>query len=101
MNVCIGQLINDARDLVLRLKERETNLDSVVVQSNTLAKRVDAIQKVTGNPISSEAKCVPFSLLSFKRKKIESDFVKLNEKANYKSKAAVLSNIQRENRVVK
>jgi hypothetical protein len=47
MNVCIGQLISDAKDLVTRLKERETNLDSVVVQSNTLAKRVDAIQKVS------------------------------------------------------
>ncbi len=49
MNVCIGQLINDAKDLVTRLKERETNLDSVVVQSNTLAKRVDAIQQVSAS----------------------------------------------------
>ena len=47
MSICMGQLINDAKDLVSRLKDRENNLDQVVVQSNALAKRVDAIQQVT------------------------------------------------------
>ena len=46
MNVSVGQLINDAKDLINRLKERESNLDQVVLQSNALAKRVDAIQQV-------------------------------------------------------
>jgi hypothetical protein len=46
MNVSVSQLINDAKELINRLKERETNLDQVVLQSNALAKRVDAIQQV-------------------------------------------------------
>ena len=46
MNVSVGQLINDAKDLINRLKDRESNLDQVVLQSNALAKRVDAIQQV-------------------------------------------------------
>ena len=43
------QLINDAKELVNRLKERESSLDQVVVQSNALVKRVDAIQQVAFN----------------------------------------------------
>jgi vacuolar-type H+-ATPase subunit I/STV1 len=73
----MGQLINDAKDLVNRLKERETNLDQVVTQSNALAKRVDAIQQ------------------------LENEFIKFNEKAHHKSKEAVLSNIQKENKIIK
>ncbi len=42
----MGQLVNDAKELVNRLKEREKNVDKVVNQSNALAKRVDAIQQV-------------------------------------------------------
>ena len=42
----MGQLVNDAKELVMRLKEREKNVDQVVVQSNALAKKVDAIQQV-------------------------------------------------------
>ena len=42
----MGQLVNDAKDLVMRLKEREKNVDTVVTQSNALAKKVDAIQQV-------------------------------------------------------
>ena len=42
----MGQLVNDAKDLVNRLKEREKNVDQVVIQSNALAKKVDAIQQV-------------------------------------------------------
>jgi hypothetical protein len=46
MNVTMGQLVNDAKELVMRLKEREKNVDQVVIQSNALAKKVDAIQQV-------------------------------------------------------
>ena len=46
MSVSMGQLVNDAKDLVMRLKEREKNVDTVVTQSNALAKKVDAIQQV-------------------------------------------------------
>ena len=46
MNVSMGQLVNDAKQLVMRLKEREKNVDQVVIQSNALAKKVDAIQQV-------------------------------------------------------
>lgn len=46
MNVSMGQLVNDAKELVMRLKEREKNVDQVVIQSNALAKKVDAIQQV-------------------------------------------------------
>lgn len=46
MSVSMGQLVNDAKDLVNRLKEREKNVDQVVIQSNALAKKVDAIQQV-------------------------------------------------------
>ena len=42
----MGQLVNDAKELVMRLKEREKNVDQVVIQSNALAKKVDAIQQV-------------------------------------------------------
>ncbi len=42
----MGQLVNDAKELVMRLKEREKNVDQVVLQSNALAKKVDAIQQV-------------------------------------------------------
>ncbi len=101
MNVCIGQLISDAKDLVTRLKERETNLDSVVVQSNTLAKRVDAIQKVSTLQPNGQTFTTRFFFYCMWSEKLESDFVKLNEKANYKSKNAVLTNIQKENRVLK
>lgn len=46
MNVSMGQLVNDAKELVMRLKEREKSVDQVVIQSNALAKKVDAIQQV-------------------------------------------------------
>ncbi len=46
MNVSMGQLVNDAKELVMRLKEREKNVDQVVVQSNALANKVNAIQQV-------------------------------------------------------
>lgn len=109
MNVSVGQLINDAKDLVTRLKERETNLDQVVVQSNALAKRVDAIQQVYPPPPRIHLVLILTSftlplitrfnnLLFFK---LENEFIKFNEKANHKSKATVLSNIQKENRVIK
>lgn len=49
MNVTMGQLVNDAKELVMRLKEREKNVDQVVIQSNALAKKVDAIQQVVYN----------------------------------------------------
>ncbi len=42
----MGQLVNDAKELVMRLKEREKNVDQVVVQSNALANKVNAIQQV-------------------------------------------------------
>ena len=42
----MGQLVNDAKELVMRLKEREKSVDQVVIQSNALAKKVDAIQQV-------------------------------------------------------
>ena len=42
----MGQLVNDANELVMRLKEREKNVDQVVVQSNALANKVNAIQQV-------------------------------------------------------
>ncbi len=42
----MGQLVNDAKELVARLKEREKSVDQVVLQSNALAKKVDAIQQV-------------------------------------------------------
>lgn len=45
----MGQLVNDAKELVMRLKEREKNVDQVVIQSNALAKKVDAIQQVCLN----------------------------------------------------
>ena len=47
MSVSVGQLVSDAKELVMRLKEREKSLDHVVLQSNALAKKVDAIQQVT------------------------------------------------------
>ena len=50
MNISMGQLVNDARDLVARLKEREKNVDQVVSQSNALAKKFDAIQQVIPKP---------------------------------------------------
>lgn len=46
MNISIGKIVNDAKDLVERLKEREKNIDQVIAHSNTLAKKVDAIQQV-------------------------------------------------------
>lgn len=47
MNVSMGQLVNDAKELVIRLKEREKSVDQVVIQSNALSKKVDSIQQVT------------------------------------------------------
>lgn len=73
----MGQLVNDAKELVMRLKEREKNVDHVVVQSNALAKKVDAIQQ------------------------LETELTNINEKANHRSKVAVLSSIQKENKVIK
>jgi len=73
----MGQLVNDAKELVMRLKEREKNVDQVVIQSNALAKKVDAIQQ------------------------LENELINLNEKANHRSKVAVLSSIQKENKVIK
>lgn len=43
----MGQLVNDAKELVMRLKEREKSVDQVVIQSNALAKKVDALQQVS------------------------------------------------------
>lgn len=77
MNVSMGQLVNDAKELVMRLKEREKNVDQVVVQSNALSKKVDAIQQ------------------------LENEFIGINETANHRSKVAVLSSIQKENKVIK
>ncbi len=77
MNVSMGQLVNDAKELVMRLKEREKSVDQVVVQSNALAKKVDAIQQ------------------------LETELITINEKANHRSKVAVLSSIQKENKVIK
>ncbi|RNA15806.1 FGFR1 oncogene partner 2 [Brachionus plicatilis] len=77
MSVSMGQLVNDAKELVMRLKEREKNVDQVVVQSNALAKKVDAIQQ------------------------LENEFINLNEKGNHRSKVDVLSSIQKENKVIK
>jgi predicted exporter len=76
MSVSMGQLVNDAKELVNRLKEREKNVDKVVNQSNALAKRVDAIQQ------------------------FDNELMNLNEKANHRSKVAVLSSIQKENKVI-
>ncbi len=47
----MGQLVNDAKELVMRLKEREKNVDQVVIQSNALAKKVDAIQQVNARKL--------------------------------------------------
>lgn len=77
MNVSMGQLVNDAKELVMRLKEREKNVDQVVVQSNALSKKVDSIQQ------------------------LENEFIGINETANHRSKVAVLSSIQKENKVIK
>ena len=46
MNVSMSQLVSDAKELVMRLKEREKSVDQVVIKSNALAKKVDAIQQV-------------------------------------------------------
>lgn len=46
MNVSPSQLIDTAKELVARLKEREKSVDQAVLQSNALAKKVDAIQQV-------------------------------------------------------
>lgn len=73
----MGQLVNDAKELVMRLKEREKNVDQVVVQSNALSKKVDSIQQ------------------------LENEFIGINETANHRSKVAVLSSIQKENKVIK
>jgi hypothetical protein len=73
----MGQLVNDAKELVMRLKEREKNVDQVVIQSNALSKKVDSIQQ------------------------LENEFVNINETANHRSKVAVLSSIQKENKVIK
>lgn len=77
MSVSMGQLVNDAKDLVMRLKEREKNVDQVVIQSNALAKKVDSIQQ------------------------LENELMNLNEKSSHRSKVAVLSSIQKENKVIK
>jgi hypothetical protein len=77
MNISMGKLVNDAKDLVERLKEREKNVDQVVTQSNALAKKVDAIQQ------------------------LENYLMNLNERANHRSKVDVLSSIQKENKVIK
>ncbi|CAF0888358.1 unnamed protein product [Brachionus calyciflorus] len=77
MSVSMGQLVNDAKELVMRLKEREKSVDQVVIQSNALAKKVDAIQQ------------------------LENELINLNEKGNHRSKVAVLSSIQKENKVIK
>ena len=47
MNISMSSLVSDAKELVMRLKEREKNVDQVVIQSNALAKKVDAIQQVS------------------------------------------------------
>lgn len=77
MNISMSSLVSDAKELVMRLKEREKNVDQVVIQSNALAKKVDAIQQ------------------------LENELLNLNEKANHRSKVAVLSSIQKENKVIK
>jgi len=73
----MGQLVNDAKELVIRLKEREKNVDQVVIQSNALSKKVDSIQQ------------------------LENELMGINEKASHRSKVAVLSSIQKENKVIK
>ncbi len=42
----MGKLVDEAKELVARLKEREKSVDQVVIQSNALAKKVDSIQQV-------------------------------------------------------
>ena len=69
MNVSMGQLVNDAKELVMRLKEREKNVDQVIVQSNALAKKVDAIQQVRSSIFFPFAKSFSIVLFcSFKSK---------------------------------
>ena len=101
----MGQLVNDAKELVNRLKEREKNVDKVVNQSNALAKRVDAIQQVNFWPKFWESfvKNVRnlIILIIIISKKFDNELMNLNEKANHRSKVAVLSSIQKENKVIK
>ena len=97
MSVSMGQLVQDAKELVMRLKEREKNVDQVVLQSNALAKKVDAIQQVRLNiEFLFWIKLYIFIIL-----KLENELTNINEKANHRSKVAVLSSIQKENKVIK
>lgn len=95
----MGQLVNDAKELVNRLKEREKNVDKVVNQSNALAKRVDAIQQVNFGNFIWKKKCKESNY--FQKKQFDNELMNLNEKANHRSKVAVLSSIQKENKVIK
>ena len=100
MNISMSSLVSDAKELVMRLKEREKNVDQVVIQSNALAKKVDAIQQVSNWSLSTVDWSSIGMFLSFVLK-LENELLNLNEKANHRSKVAVLSSIQKENKVIK
>lgn len=97
MNISLDTILNNARELVSRLRRDDATADSAVSQTQAVQERILSMKQVNRlNSWPYEKDEKKFFMLQY-----GDDIAELSELNTQRPQAAILHNIQKENRLIK